>query len=164
MRVLNYVMKCLNLIFLLCLLQFLTSCKHMNNFDFISLTDAQHLHSDENIEGMFSLKPGMDLPYTFAFSSDRGEGSLVFGGFSVQIFDKNDKDGVSYLGEILEQHVEDLNGDGYMDFVLTGKAQLLEEDGRVTQRSVRSVFVFDPVSMSFTNSIADAAIPVDMLD
>ena len=149
-------------IYILILGAFLFSgCSSFNSFAFISLTQMDDLLVDERVEGVFRPRPGMMLPYTISISSNRGESNLLVNDVAIRLYDNKD-DGVYYVNHLLEQRIQDVNNDGYMDFVLTGEAIMSAEDklGSVTKRPIRSVFIFDPVTMSFTNSVPDVAVPV----
>jgi len=135
--------------------------------DLVSIDQLRGMEEGQVLEGVFSPGGDVTLPYSFSISS-KGNGSLAFGTYCIRIYDAHSDRllfappgslGTDYL---LDQHQQDVNADGWLDLVFTGTAICTgeKESDPQTSRSVRSVFLYDPQTASFTNSVPDDAVYV----
>jgi len=135
--------------------------------ELVSIDQLRGMEEGQVLKGVFRPGGDMALPYSFSISS-KGNGSLAFGTYCIRIYDAHSDRllfappgslGTDYL---LDQHQQDVNADGWLDLVFTGTAICTgeKESDPQTSRSVRSVFLYDPQTASFTNSVPDDAVYV----
>lgn len=80
----------------------------------------------------------------------KGNGGLTVPGYGLRVYDAH-RDGVTFKGYLLDCAWKDMNGDGYLDLVVSGIAQFWsEKDGRLEiEKPISTVLQYDPAKKSF---------------
>lgn len=115
---------------------------------------------DEDPEGMpgeraweKDLTLGDDLIMRASMSvTNKGNGSLRIGNLSVRVYDSHN-DGFAYKNNMLLVEFTDVNGDGYLDLVVTGIYLVMSEtldDMIIEQHPVCLIALLDPKTGKFT--------------
>lgn len=83
--------------------------------------------------------------------TEKGNGGLTLPGYGLRVYDAH-RDGVTFKGYLLRCEWKDMNGDGYLDLVVSGTAQFWsEKDGRLEiEKPISTVLQYDPAKKSFS--------------
>jgi hypothetical protein len=83
--------------------------------------------------------------------TQKGNGGLTIPGFGLRVYDAH-RDGVTFQGYLLRCEWKDMNGDGYLDLVVSGTAQFWsEKDGHLeVEKPISAVLQYDPAKWSFS--------------
>ena len=82
--------------------------------------------------------------------TEKGNGGLTIPGYGLRVYDAH-RDGVTFKGYLLQCEWKDMNGDGYLDLIISGIAQFWsEKDGHLEiEKPISTVLQFDPAKKSF---------------
>jgi hypothetical protein len=103
---------------------------------------------------------GKGASFTARFElTEKGNGGLTIPGFGVRVYDAH-RDGTTFKGYLLRCEWKDMNGDGYLDLVVSGTAQFWsEKDGHLDHETpISAVFHYVPAQKSFTRLTGSAEI------
>ncbi|MEJ1973315.1 MAG: hypothetical protein WDM96_12890 [Lacunisphaera sp.] len=83
--------------------------------------------------------------------TEKGNGGLTVPGYGLRVYDAN-RDGVTFKGYLLRCEWKDMNGDGYLDLVVSGTAQYWsEKDGHLDlEKPISAVLHYVPAQKNFT--------------
>lgn len=97
------------------------------------------------------IEIGKGLVASAKFSiTEKGNGGLEVPGLGLRVYDAQ-RDGVTFSGYLLRCEWKDVNGDGYLDLVVSGTAQYWRENGSLEiEKPITAVAHFDPARRLFT--------------
>ena len=83
--------------------------------------------------------------------TEKGNGGLTVPGYGLRVYDAS-RDGVTFKGYLLRCEWKDMNGDGYLDLVVSGIAQYWnEKDGHLDlEKPISAVLHYVPAQKNFT--------------
>lgn len=89
------------------------------------------------------------LPWSFSITN-KGNGALEIGNIGIRIYDAHD-DSTFFKNYLLNNHLEDINSDGYLDIVLSGTVlKTNEKNGKITDNhKLKTVFFYVPSEKTF---------------
>jgi hypothetical protein len=96
------------------------------------------------------LGKGVSITGRFELT-EKGNGGLVIPGYGLRVYDAQ-RDGVTFKGYLLRCEWKDMNGDGYLDLVVSGIAQYWnDKDGHLDlEKPISAVLHYVPAQKSFT--------------
>jgi len=104
------------------------------------------------------LGKGVSITARFELT-EKGNGGLTIPGYGLRVYDAH-RDGITFKGYLLRCEWKDMNGDGYLDLVVSGTAQFWsEKDGRLElEKTISAVFHYVPAQKCFTRVTGSAEI------
>ena len=109
----------------------------------ISKSIANEVASNQFNEFSGVIDPGGEkLVWSFSITS-KGNGVLTIGQSNIRLYDCHD-DGIVFENWLLENHLEDVNSDGYQDLVLNGTVIIKDERGEkvISEKAISLVFYY----------------------
>ncbi len=94
---------------------------------------------------------GKGVTFTARFElTEKGNGGLTVPGYGLRVYDAQ-RDGVTFKGYLLRCEWKDMNGDGYLDLVVSGIAQYWnDKDGHLDlEKPISAVLHYVPDQKNF---------------